>query len=100
MTGRPGLCRAMGCEVRMMPDGLFCPRHWAQVPEYLQRLICRHHRPGKRATRVLQTYLDEAVRVLLYVKTEGHLPPSPTSFEWDDAPPAPPEEQLPLKEDP
>lgn len=81
-------CRAIGCRALLLPMGLFCDRHWAMVPSDLQRLIGKHHKGTRRPSRILERWLELAVKEVLYVQTEGHPRPTSASFEWDDAPPA------------
>jgi hypothetical protein len=90
-------CLAVGCRALLLPFGLFCDQHWPMVPSDLARLIGKHHRPGRRPSKVLQWWLSQAVTEVLYVQTEGHARPSPGSFEWDDTPPAAAGAQLALK---
>lgn len=91
-------CRAIGCRALLLPYGLFCDRCWPIVPSDLRRLIEKHHRPRHRPSKILEKWIDQAVREVLYFKTEGHHPPRASSFEWDDESPAAVDESKPLLE--
>ncbi len=40
-------CHAEGCDTRVAPAYLMCPRHWRMVPRDVQLRIWRHYREGQ-----------------------------------------------------
>lgn len=83
-----GECRAAGCFARVFPFALFCDRCWRAIPADIKRLIDKHHRPGKRASRKLEVGIEWAIADLLELKTTGRHIPTSRDFMWDDEPPA------------
>ncbi len=81
-------CAAIGCFERVFGYALFCPECWRKCPSDLRKLIEKHHRPGKRESKVLMKWIQQAIEELLFLRTEGHYSPRATSFMWDDAPAA------------
>lgn len=59
------------------------------VPSDLKTLIAKHHRPGKRPSKVLEKWIKRAVAEVLSLQTDGHSLRT-GSFQWDDAAPVPP----------
>lgn len=55
------VCHAVGCERRVDPKLLMCPRHWRMVPPEQQRAVWVHYRPGQeRDKRPTLEYLRAA----------------------------------------
>ena len=44
-------CHAVGCEVRVAPKYLMCPRHWRMVPVATQKRVWATYRPGQEITK-------------------------------------------------
>lgn len=44
-------CTAVGCSQRVFGYALFCPECWRQISSDLQRLIEKHHRPGRKPSK-------------------------------------------------
>lgn len=44
-------CHAKGCEVKVPPKLLMCPRHWRMVPRALQAQVWKHYRPGQEVDK-------------------------------------------------
>ena len=40
-------CHAEGCTVACRPEYLMCGRHWAAVPNFIQRAVYKHYQPGQ-----------------------------------------------------
>lgn len=91
-------CAAVGCRALILPYALFCDECWLKTPSDLKRLIEKHHNPKRRPSKILERWIAQAVKELLYLKTEGHHRPRDGAFEWDDTPAALVEEQESLLE--
>lgn len=90
-------CEVIGCRALILPYALFCDRCWPLIESDTRRIIEKHHRPNaRRLNAVTMRAVEQATREILYFRTNGHPVPRDRPFEWDDAPPAPAEEQLPL----
>jgi hypothetical protein len=89
-------CTAVGCSQRVFGYALFCPECWRQISSDLQRLIEKHHRPGRRPSKVLLQWMQSAIDELMYIRLNGRRPPAPQTFMWDNAPAAPAPLETPL----
>lgn len=45
------LCHAVGCNERVLPSRLMCPRHWFMVPETVRRRVWQTYRPGQEVDK-------------------------------------------------
>jgi hypothetical protein len=91
-------CHAVGCRALILPYALFCDECWRKCPSDLKRLIEKHHRPRRRPSKVLERWIAQAVKELLFLKRQGHYRPRDGSFQWDDDAPATTERQESLLE--
>lgn len=69
---RPHLCHADGCATDVPPRMLMCRRHWALVPQALQRQVWATYRSGqevdKRPSRAYLVAADAAVAAVARIE--------------------------------
>jgi hypothetical protein len=80
-------CEAIGCRARILTTQIFCERHDRMLQSDVRTILLRQFRPGKHTQSfVFARTLERAREEILYVQTEGHQPPRPQVFMWDDEP--------------
>lgn len=82
-------CHALGCETKVPPERLMCPRHWRMVPRDVQREVWQWYREGQcYDLQVSAEYLDAARRAVACVaQVEGRdaVPDAIRAFDADVA---------------
>lgn len=58
---RMTICQAIGCADFIPPTAVFCEKHDLMLQADIRTILGKHHRPGKKPTKLFTLMLDRAL---------------------------------------
>jgi hypothetical protein len=55
------ICQAIGCADFIPPTAVFCEKHDLMLQADIRTILGKHHRPGKKPTKLFTLMLDRAL---------------------------------------